>query len=220
MVQLFSSGIPGSQVKLIEANRDRIQAWFDNTPQYHIIDAVHATGVKFPTFILCWGGVLGVEKIAMHTQSMLTDYRTHAKHVTFIFWNVGPENIQSCLSKINIPEGCLQCGEKSDVAAENIRIFHINTLPDTTSRYSLTSGSAVFSAKYCPKCKKSAHLASAAYQKDAHFLTISLSDINTKAAYRAIVEQNAENMVPYFTVVAWQQVRGEKLLEALGKQRR
>jgi hypothetical protein len=220
MVQLFSSGIPAAQVKLIEANRDRIQAWFDNTPQYHLIDAVHATGVKFPNFILCWGGILGVEKIAMNTQTMLTDYRTHAKHGTFIFWDVEPGNIQSCLSKIKIPEGCLQCGEKSDLSSENIRILSINTIPDSTSRYSLSSGSAVLSGKYCPKCKKSVHLASAAYQKEAHFLTVSLSEINTKAAYRAIVEQNAENMVPYFSVVAWQQVRGEKLLEALGKQRR
>ena len=125
MVQLFSSGIPAAQVKLIEADRDRIQAWFDNTPQYHIIDAVHATGVKFPNFILCWGGNLGVEKIAMNTQTMLTDYRTHATHVSFIFWDVGLEHIQSCLSKIKIPEGCLQCGEKSDLASENIKIFSV-----------------------------------------------------------------------------------------------
>jgi hypothetical protein len=71
IVQLFSSGIPAAQVKQIEANRDRIQAWFDNTPQYHRIDAVHATGVKFPNFILCWGGNLGVENIALNVKNQL-----------------------------------------------------------------------------------------------------------------------------------------------------
>jgi hypothetical protein len=216
MTPLFSAGVPSSQVKLIEANRDRVQEWYDKTPQFHVIDAEHRTGVKYPNFILCWGGNISVDKIAMNTQTMVKDYRTLPKHVSFIFWDVAPGHVQSCIQKIQIPDICLQCGSKSDLSPQNSKIFNLNTIPDTRSYYNLNP-SAVFTGKYCPKCGKKTRIITGAYQKDAHFLTISLDDVDSKAAYRAIVDHNAEHMVPYFKVLAWQQITEGKLLEALKK---
>lgn len=216
MTPLFSGGIPSSQIKLIEANRDRVQDWYDKTPQFHVVDAVHKTGVEYPKFILCWGGNLSVDKIAMTTQTMVKDYRTLPNQVSFIFWDVVPGHVQSCLQKIHIPEICLQCGAKSDLSPQNSKIFNLSTIPDTTSYYNLRP-SAVFMGKYCPKCSKKTHIVLGAYQKDAQFLTISLADVDSKATYRAIVDHNAEHMVPYFTVKAWQQIGEARLLQALKK---
>jgi len=212
MSPLFSAGIPSSQVKLIEANRDRIQEWYDKTPRFHAIDAQHRSGVKYPKYILCWETN---KKTSMNTQEMDKDYRTHASSVSFIFWDVAPGHIQSCVLKINVSDNCLHCGEKGKLTTKANRISSLSTIPDSTSYYNIGS-SVAFNAQYCPNCSKKFTYVLAAYQKDAQFLTVSLTAaMNTKAAYRAIAEKNAEIMVPYFKVLAWQQLPESTLLEVL-----
>lgn len=217
MFQLFSKGIPASQVQLIESNRDRIQAWFDNTPSFHQVDAVHRSGVKLPRFILCWGGTRA-DSLALNTQFMSKDYRKHAKNVSFIFWDNGPADIQACLMRIKIPDICMNCGETRDLKPSDSNIFNVRTIPDTTSYYNI-HGNVVFRVKHCPKCKISPLSVRVAYQKETHFLTVSLSGVNSRDFYHAVVENNAENMVPFFRILAWRQLRENDLVDALRKQR-